>query len=113
MSDFEIEVVGTRSRQAPRRASRFLAALRWLFRPRVKLWAVLAGLGGMLIYGTPHLLVEYRCVKSGGSCQFYTECRYYGVQGWRYGEPHQGQCGLVRLIEVDWDKVDQDQFTVE
>ena len=104
MSDFDIEVVGARRPQGPRRCSRLRAALGWLIRPRIKTWLVIGALGGMLIYGTPHVLVTYRCIKHGGTCQVFTECRYYGVQGWRYGAPDQGRCGFIRLIPTNWEK---------
>lgn len=103
MSEFDVEVVGGRDiRPVNTRRQRAMRALRWLIRPRVKVWLALGLIGGMLVYGTPHLLITYRCHKSGGKCQVFTDCNYYGVQGWRAAYPDQGRCSYLRLLPIQW-----------
>lgn len=103
MSEFEVEVTGAgRARPAQRRRLAAGPVLRWLLRPRLKVWALLAAAGYGLVVGTPHLMITYRCHKAGGKCLTYSECRYVGVQGWRNGVPVNGQCSYVRIMPIDW-----------
>jgi len=103
MSEFEVEVANGRDfLPANTRKQRAMRALRWLIRPRVKVWLVLGLLAGCLLYGTPHLLITYRCHKSGGKCQVFTACNYVGVQGWRAAYPDRGRCAYLRLLPIRW-----------
>ncbi|MFD0986236.1 hypothetical protein [Methyloligella solikamskensis] len=102
MSDFEVTVTGAR-RITPNRGRIAIGpALRWLIRPRIKTWLLLVIISLGLIYGTPHLMIAYRCHKAYGQCVTYSDCRYIGIQGWRHGRPVNGQCSYVRIMPIDW-----------
>jgi len=103
MSEFDVEVAHGRDfLPVNTRKQRALRALRWLIRPRIKTWLVLGLVAGCLLYGTPHLLITYRCHKSGGKCQVFADCNYVGVQGWRAAYPDQGRCSYLRLLPIRW-----------
>ena len=103
MPEFNVEVVGGQDvRPGPTKKQRAMRALHWLFRPRIKTWLAISLGAGALIYGTPHLLITYSCYKSGGTCQVFTDCNYFGVQGWRAGYPDQGRCPYLRLLPIRW-----------
>lgn len=104
MSEFNVEVAGGQTiGPTDTRRQRAMRALRWLLRPRIKVWLVLSLLAGGLLYGTPHLLITYRCQKSGGKCQVFTDCNYVGVQGWRAAYPDQDRCSYLRLLPIRWE----------
>jgi hypothetical protein len=52
----------------------------WVLKPRRATWALGALVAVVIGYGTPHLLITYRCNPWGNRC---TECRYFGAQGMR------------------------------
>lgn len=77
---------------------RIFGALRWLLKPRVAAWLCAAVVGVTVTYGTPHVLVTYRCLE-GGRC---FECRYFGVQGMRDQLGPQWNCPVFVMMPVDW-----------
>lgn len=71
------------------------------------LLAVVVVLGGVaVIAGTPHVGWDYECLgrsSSGGGCESYRYCAYYGVQGRRVVVPAAGErCGLIKMLRPDW-----------
>ena len=69
-----------------------------LKRPGIVVSAVLCA--GVLVFGTPHLLVTYHC---SGRCsmQHAYACNYYGIQGWRYVRHYDRRgCAMVRLLPL-------------
>ena len=80
------------------RADRIIALLRWLLKPRVATWFAVAVIGVSLTYGTPHVLVTYRCIKDGRCF----ECRYFGIQGMREQLGAQWDCPVFVMMPVDW-----------
>jgi len=78
--------------------ARLAAALRWLIKPRVVTWGASALVFVTVAYGTPHLLVTYRCIE-GGRC---FECRYFGVQGMRAQLGPNWDCPVVTMLPVNW-----------
>lgn len=115
MNKFKIEVTsrrGPRPRKRPveptkrqkvlaarrARADRIIAVLRWLLKPRVATWFSAAIIGVTVTYGTPHVLVTYRCIKDGRCF----ECRYFGVQGMREQLGPNWNCPVFVMMPVDW-----------
>ncbi|WP_112321921.1 hypothetical protein [Oceanibium sediminis] len=80
------------------RADRIIAVLRWLLKPRVATWVCAAALGVSVTYGTPHVLVTYRCIKDGRCF----ECRYIGIQGMREQLGAQWNCPVFVMMPVNW-----------
>ncbi|WP_417524223.1 hypothetical protein [Marinovum sp.] len=118
MSEIKIEVV---SRKGPRpkktkpsggkrptildarRAARLrkLRVVLWLLKPRVATWGLATILYVVLAYGTPHLLVTFRCGGSGSHVHC-ASCNYFGLQGMRTQYGRDGACSIVTLLPVDW-----------
>lgn len=119
MSRIKVEVV---SRNAPRPRKRrpdpekraavlqgrrttgacLAAALRWLIKPRVVTWGASALVFVTVAYGTPHLLVTYRCTGVGTQATRCFECRYFGMQGMREQLGPNWDCPVVTMLPVDW-----------
>lgn len=68
-------------------------------RPSKLLWvAIIAGAAGsMWLYGTPHMLWNYRYTGSYDQ-KFYTSCDYIGRDSQRV-RPHNGECPFVMLLK--------------
>ena len=122
MSDFDVEILSRkgprRRRQKPnhdkrakslqsKRSAGALAfgALRWLLRPRFVGWMSVAVIAGTLTYGTPHLLVTYRCGGVGTPAVRCSECRYIGVQGMREQLGPNWNCSFIAMLPFNWKAV--------
>ncbi|AKO96664.1 hypothetical protein MALG_01480 [Marinovum algicola DG 898] len=118
MSEFKIEVVGRKGPRPKkpkpnggkrptildaRRTARLrkLRALLWLLKPRVATWGLAAIVYVVTAYGTPHLLVSFRCGGSGSHVHC-ASCTYFGLQGMRTQYGRDGACWIVTLLPVDW-----------
>lgn len=77
---------------------RLFAVLHWSLRRSVAAWLCAATLGVTVIYGTPHVLVTYRCLESGRCF----ECQYLGIQGMREHLGAQWNCPVFVMRPVDW-----------
>lgn len=122
MSDFKVEVLG---RKGPRRrkqkpdlgkrtaalhpkrsaGARIVGALRWLLKPRFAAWTAAALIAGVITYGTPHLLVTYRCSNVGTASMRCSECRYFGMQGMRNQLGPNWDCPVIAMLPVNWKPV--------
>lgn len=118
MSKIEVEI---ESRKAPRRRwwqkrrtteipaapSRsawkvVMRGLWWLAKPRPLTWGPALLTAVVLGFGTPHLLVYYRCGGVGTPAQRCYECNYYGVQGLRGQLGERWNCPVITMIPVNW-----------
>ena len=81
---------------------RIFGALRWMLRRSVATWLCAAVLGVTVIYGTPHVLVTYKCLGVGTPALRCFECRYFGVQGMREQLGVQWNCPVFVMMPVDW-----------
>ncbi|MET4129229.1 hypothetical protein [Roseovarius sp. MBR-6] len=119
MSRIKVEVV---SRKAPRprrrkrhfgqrmqalggrrsMGARIVGAARWLMKPRALTWIAAALATVTVTFGTPHVLVTYRCNGVGTQATRCFECRYVGVQGMREYLGPQWNCPLVTMLPVNW-----------
>jgi len=122
MSDFDVEIL---SRKGPRRRKRKLdpgkrrkvlrakpsvgllvyGVLRGMLKPRVVVWLPVALIAGTLTYGTPHLLVTYRCGGVGTPAVRCSECRYIGVQGMREKLGPNWNCPVIAMLPFNWKAV--------
>jgi hypothetical protein len=122
MSDFDVEIL---SRKGPRRRRRkpetnkrrtalqskrsagaiAFGVLRWLLRPRFVAWMPVALVAVTLTYGTPHLLVTYRCGGVGTPGLRCSECRYIGVQGMREKLGPNWNCPVIAMLPFNWKAV--------
>ena len=115
MSRIKVEVIGRKAPRPRKRTAepskrrmtlegrrsagdRIFGALHWLLRRNVAAWLCATVLGVSVTYGTPHVLVTYRCTE-GGRC---FECRYFGVQGMREQLGPQWNCPVFVMMPVDW-----------
>ncbi|WP_375552559.1 hypothetical protein [Rhodophyticola porphyridii] len=115
MSKIKVEVIGRKAPRPRKRTAepskrrmtlegrrsagdRIFSALHWLLRRSVFAWLCAAVLGVSVTYGTPHVLVTYRCTD-GGRC---FECQYFGVQGMREQSGAQWNCPVFVMMPVDW-----------
>lgn len=122
MSDFKIEVLGRKGPRPIRRkpqtgkrmaalqpkptaSARIIGALRWLLKPRFAAWTAAALIAGVVTYGTPHLLVTYRCSNVGTAGMRCSECRYFGVQGMRNQLGPNWNCPVIAMLPVNWKAV--------
>lgn len=71
-------------------------------KPRKITWGAIALVGAALWYGTPYLLVTYRCQELGEPHVFCFECHYYGLNGWEEHTPGPGECPMIRMYPVEW-----------
>lgn len=119
MTDFRVEVLSRKAPRARKRKARRLeripgehnrrsnfrsmaALLWWLVKPRRPVW-VLGALAFVLVaYGTPHVLVTYRCSGVGTPGLRCTECRYFGVQGMRSHLGPNWDCPVIAMLPVNW-----------
>ena len=118
MSKIEVEI---QSRTAPRRhfwqkrrtvaieaaptrgtGSAVIRGLWWLAKPRRTTWVPAVLTSVVLGFGTPHLLVYYRCGGVGTPAQRCYECNYYGVQGLRGQLGERWNCPVITMIPVNW-----------
>jgi len=53
-------------------------------------------------YGTPHLLITYRCPRVITPAQVCAECRYFGIQGMRTHVGLSGNCPVLVMLPVKW-----------
>ncbi|WP_170765890.1 hypothetical protein [Ruegeria lacuscaerulensis] len=74
----------------------------WIAKPRRITWAPAAVAALVLSFGTPHLLVYYRCGGVGTPGQRCYECNYYGVQGLRGQLGERWNCPVITMIPVNW-----------
>lgn len=122
MSEFDVEIL---SRKGPRRRKRkpdkgkrtaalqpkpsagalAFGLLRWLLKPRFMAWMSVAVIAGTLTYGTPHLLVTYRCGNVGTPAVRCSECRYIGVQGMREQLGPNWNCPVIAMLPFNWKAV--------
>jgi hypothetical protein len=58
-----------------------------------------AAIGG--VYGSPHLLISWRCVAAYGKCVHYERCLYLGIGGYRNLRPDIDEnCGAIKFFPV-------------
>lgn len=77
----------------------------WLVKPRRASWALASMVAAVVLFGTPHLLVTYRC--GGQRCD---ECRYIGVQGMRSHLGPNWTCPVFTMLPVDWAALQRQLF---
>lgn len=115
MRKFKVEVVGRKAPRAGRQKARRRAAaidgrrsagdrlfrvIVWLLKRRATTWVWAAVICGALLYGTPHLLITYRCsIHSPDHC---TSCNYFGVQGMRSHLTPPSSCPVIVLLPINW-----------
>lgn len=63
---------------------------------------------GVAAFGTPHMLVEYKCIEINRACHSYTSCDYVGVHGWQHYAPGGANCPMVKMMPLDAGKLQQD-----
>lgn len=84
----------------PIRLRLLLSPLRLVLRREALL--LLAVVGTIAAYGTPHVAWDYVCyyrTNYGSGCPAYEYCAYYGVHGRRLVFPERGEaCWLIRLL---------------
>lgn len=93
MPEFEVKV---ERRRKP--SPRWPGVQKILTRPGIVVSGALCA--AVLVFGTPHLLVQYHC---SGRCsmQHAYACNYYGIQGWRYVRHYDRRgCSMVRLLPL-------------
>lgn len=89
----------------PERRSALVVALRaawWIVKPRRATWTLGAVVAVVIGFGTPHLLITYRCLWVGTPGQRCSECRYFGVQGMRTHVGPDQDCPVIVMLPVDW-----------
>lgn len=125
MSKFKVEVTSRKAPRAGQRKARRRAAaiegrrswgglvfgvIAWLLKRSPASWAWTAVLCGAVVYGTPHLLVTYRCsIHSPEHC---TSCSYFGVQGMRSHLSPPSRCPVIVFLPINWAALAA-QFTSE
>lgn len=77
----------------------------WLVKPRRASWALASIVAVVVVFGTPHMLVTYRC--GGQRCN---ECRYIGVQGMRSHLGPNWTCPVITMLPVDWAALQRQLF---
>ena len=114
MTEVKVEVLGRklprprklkwarvdRIKMAKRKASVFASATKlawWLVKPRRASWSLASLAAVVVMFGTPHLLVTYRCGE-----QRCDECRYIGVQGMRNHLGPNWTCPFITMLPVNW-----------
>lgn len=119
MTEFRVIVLskkaprsGTRKRRTPEQAAGMTPkrgpfglvarAAWWIVKPRRATWALGALAAVVIGYGTPHLLITYRCPRVITSAQVCAECRYFGFQGMRTHVGLSGDCPVLVMLPVDW-----------
>ena len=111
--DYEVEVVTTRQVRRRRKPvlahleavpltprDKLLRAAWWIAKPRRATWLPVVLVVAASMYGTPHMLVTYRCNGSGPYAHC-SSCSYFGAQGMR-DLISPGQCPVIRLMPIDW-----------
>lgn len=88
----------------PKRSALMLAARGawWIVKPRRATWALGALAAVVIGFGTPHLLITYRCPRVITPAQVCAECRYFGVQGMRTYVGLSGNCPVLVMLPVKW-----------
>lgn len=64
----------------------------------VRFWCLTALVVGSLIFGSPHLLIQYKCYGRCGQNDTKFNCEYLGIGGWKVANPPNGKCAPVRLM---------------
>lgn len=114
--DFEVQVVATRRvrrkkaqtigsvQEAPARGWKrnLFFCLLWLMKPRRMTWIPAALIAAVVMFGTPHLLVTFRCSALGTPNARCSACNYFGVQGMQHLYSPPSACPVVVLRPVDW-----------
>jgi len=100
MTDYEVKVTSAKpetSNDWADRKAREAAA--WIdARIGVRFWTGAGLIAAGLLFGTPHLLIQYQCYGWCNQGARETGCQYLGIRGWRVAEPYQGKCPRVRLL---------------
>lgn len=98
MSKFDVKVKSAPRKPKPSWLGRIVPGL--LHRVPVEGWVIAGLAAAVLVFGTPYLLISYRCDGRCGRAPEYG-CAYWGVQGGRYGGPQDGRCPRIRLFPLD------------
>ena len=98
--DYDVRVESARKeREVPDWERRMFAVADWLdARLGVRFWTLTGLVVGSLIFGTPHLLIQYQCYGRCGQNASEFNCQYLGIRGWKLAEAEQGKCPRVRLL---------------
>lgn len=96
--DVKVEKAGSKA-SPPKWERRLYAVADWLdIQLGIRFW-VLAGLiVASLVFGTPHVLLQYQCYGYCGPNATEFNCQYLGVRGWQVTDAERGKCPRVRLI---------------
>lgn len=109
MDEFEIKVKGKTRTSTVTDIVAFLDRLEKGFKAlamKPKLVAGVSVAAFVMVIGTPHVGLQYRCghrTTYSTPCREYLSCWYLGILGWQEIKPRQGeQCGAFRMLTPDW-----------
>ena len=64
----------------------------------VRFWLLTILVVGNLVFGSPHLLVGYKCHGRCGQNATEFNCQYFGIGGRKVADAVKGKCSPVRLM---------------
>lgn len=98
--EFEVKVEAAESNTAvPDWERRLYIGANWLdARLGVRFWILTGLVVGSLFFGTPHVLVHYRCYGRCGQNATEFNCQYFGISGWRTAAAVHVNCARIRLM---------------
>lgn len=112
MDEFEIEVKKEPERSYADDIFAYLSGLEAKFKElamQPKLVAGFSVAAFVLVLGTPHLGLNYRCAHRTTysiPCREYVSCSYLGILGWQEIRPNAGEfCGVFKMMRHDWSRL--------
>jgi hypothetical protein len=98
--DYDVKVEGAKpERPVPDWESKSLAGADWLdARLGIRFWTLTGLVVASLIFGTPHMLIQYQCYGRCGKYATEFNCQYLGMGGWKVAPEVEGKCPRVRLL---------------
>lgn len=100
MSDYDVKVEKTnRENTDPEWMRRGGKIAMWLdARLGMRFWTLTGIVLASLLFGTPHMLIQYKCYGRCGPNATEFNCQYLGIRGWKPTDAEQGKCPRVRLL---------------